>query len=76
MEKEKCCPKCEGTSGYEYEMTETHHMGASWGEPGEAGSSGYKIKQSLVMCLDCGHKFSYNSLKKKGLVDGQFGKMS
>lgn len=72
---EKCCPKCQGTSGYEYEMTESHHMGATWGNPAEAGSSGFKVKQSLVMCLDCGTKFQYDALKLKKLVDGQFGRV-
>lgn len=62
------CPKCKGVSGYEYDMTETHRMGAGWGEGSSAGDSGRNIKQSLVECIDCGHKFQWKSLIQKGLV--------
>jgi hypothetical protein len=66
---EMCCPACKGTSGMTYEMTETHSMYAPWGGMGEAGDSGFYVKQSLVACRDCGTRFRYEALARKGLID-------
>ena len=74
MTKEPCCPKCKGTSGYSFEMTETHQMGGPWGFDAEAGDSGYYVKQSLVKCDDCGIKFQWEALKRKGMVNGLHGR--
>jgi hypothetical protein len=65
--KAKCCPACSGTSGYEYDMVVAHVMNAPWGEDGECGDSQHH-SQSLVKCLDCGAKFQFSALKKKGLA--------
>jgi len=61
-EREQCCPKCKGTSGYFFSLTTVHGMAAcGWtadDEPeageGVRGSGGSGV--SLFECMDCGHK--------------------
>jgi len=69
-----CCPKCKSTGSYSYDMTETHKMGGMWGGDSEAGDSGYYVTQSLISCDDCGAKFQWNALVRKGLVHGMVGR--
>ena len=64
----KACPACGGTSGYVFTQTESHLMGAEWGEAAECGDSGISARVSLVTCTDCGARFQFNALNKKGLV--------
>jgi hypothetical protein len=63
----KCCPACNGTNGYEYDMVVTHIMNAPWGEEAECGDSQH-CSQSLAKCIDCGAKFQFDALKRKGLA--------
>jgi hypothetical protein len=62
------CPECGGGHGYRYLLTETHVMGGAWGEAAAAGDSGLDVKQSLVECLECGTKFQFRALERKGYV--------
>jgi hypothetical protein len=66
--REKCCPKCDGTSGYQVDAKVTYRYGMEWGDcpldPDSIGS-----EWGLVKCLDCGAKFQKDALKKKGLFE-------
>lgn len=67
--KEPCCPNCEGTEGYDYDMTETHKMTGYWGECGTAsGGSGHYVKLGLAKCRECGKRFRIDALERKGLA--------
>jgi hypothetical protein len=68
MRAEPCCPNCGGIRGYEYLMTETHLMNGLWGSSAESGDSGIDVKQSLIECIECGHKFQFAALQRKGLM--------
>jgi ribosomal protein S27AE len=66
--KEKNCPRCGGSTGYEHTMRETHHMSARWGDVSESGSGGHDVVFGRVTCSDCGAVFNFKSLEKKGLL--------
>lgn len=68
---EQCCPSCGGTSGCEYTVTEIHDVQADWAKQGmlnmyvhEGGS-----RFSLVRCRDCGMRFNFDALRRKGLLN-------
>lgn len=67
MTPEKCCPKCGGTQGYEYSLVVEHVMNEEWGNEASCGDSEHSL-QSLVRCIDCGARFQFEALKRKGLV--------
>lgn len=58
------CPKCGGTSGYRFEMTETHVMSGTWEGEESAGDSGLNVRVTRPACFDCGHTFQWATLKK------------
>lgn len=62
------CPKCGGQSGYEFTMTEQHRMGGGWAMTPQAGDSGINARDSLVTCLDCGHRFHARTLNALGAM--------
>jgi hypothetical protein len=65
------CPKCKGTTGYEFTMTVEHTMTTDgWdGEP-ECTDSG-RTKTGLCACMDCGAKFRESTIKPElGAKDG------
>lgn len=63
------CPKCGGTSGYSYELTETHRFANLWGSDKMANpDSGYKVHVSLVTCYDCKMKFRLDNLERLGVI--------
>jgi hypothetical protein len=62
-----CCPKCGGTDGFRYTMTETHVMYGNWGDYGEAGDSGINVTRTMPVCVDCGHRFRWKTVS--GIVD-------
>lgn len=62
------CPKCSGQSGYEYTMAEEHTMGGGWGQSPTSGDSGGNARNSLVKCLDCGHRFQPLKLTALGAM--------
>jgi hypothetical protein len=64
----KRCPKCRGTTGFSYEMTETHSFFAGWGGEAAIGDSGLDVCFSYAKCADCGERFSVKSLVKKELL--------
>ena len=51
------CPKCGGTEGYHFTMTEEIEMVGGWGQAPQTGDSGGNIREGLVTCYDCGHRF-------------------
>lgn len=63
------CPKCGGTAGYSYTMTECHAMSGIWGGEASSGDSGNR-RYSLVLCNDCGAKFQLQNLTNIGAIDG------
>lgn len=65
---EQCCPACGGTAGHQHEMTETHVMCGAWGEQAEAGDHTGRVQRSLVTCIDCGVRFQFDALTRKGLL--------
>ncbi|ALJ29763.1 hypothetical protein AOT14_34240 [Stenotrophomonas acidaminiphila] len=69
IERKQCCPKCGGTSGYEYDLYSAVRMGASgWtsdDEP-EAGGDSHRIGGSgvsLFECIDCGAKVRESTVR-------------
>ena len=64
---EHCCPKCKGTTGYQYfETAATGMSAAGWGphdEPESDGTYGKHYQPSLFECLDCGSKFRESTVK-------------
>lgn len=56
------CPRCGGTNGYRFEMTETHRMFGDWGGEAQAGDSGINVKRTMPQCMDCGHRFRWSTL--------------
>lgn len=68
MKTEPQCPKCGGKQGYECFMTETHVMGGAWDQSPAAGSHTGKAHYSKLECIECGAKFNFGALYKKGLA--------
>jgi len=74
-EREQCCPKCKGTSGYRYfETAATGMSAAGWGindVPEADGTYGRHFGPSLYECLDCGHKLREATvLAIRGVANG------
>lgn len=65
---EQGCPKCGGTEGFSYTMTEEIQMVGGWGETPQTGDSGGNIRQGLVSCYDCGHQFQLKTLTALGAI--------
>lgn len=62
------CPKCGGTEGFHFTMTEETEMVGGWGGTPLAGDTGSNIRQGLVTCYDCGHRFQLKTLSALGLI--------
>jgi hypothetical protein len=64
----KACPACGGTRGCTYTFTEIHDVCAEWDVQGELGQTTTTCRISLVCCSDCGARFNFDALQRKGLL--------
>jgi hypothetical protein len=62
------CPKCGGAQGFHFTMTEEIEMVGGWGQTPETGDSGGNIRNGLVTCYDCGHRFQMRTLTNLGAI--------
>lgn len=62
------CPKCGGTKGYSFIITQKIKMAGGWGESPQTADSGSNIHQGMVTCDDCACRFRVQTLNELGAI--------
>ncbi len=62
------CPKCKGTTGYNYTYWTKYNAWISWGGSEQSCDSSDSKESKLAECLDCGYRFRFSTYQNKQLI--------